>query len=248
MLGFREISIRRTLNNILIWFAMNINPVWLSAISSLILALAAIAAVYRDFIIGLFYHPDLIFKEEPFLHRIPLVRFENGVAIAEANTDYFRLRVFNAGKIAAKDVEVLVTEVRSKHPDGRFKPKPLATPYNLHWTHRIEAALPIIHPKSERHITLGYIIDPDKRSVIWGDSVASKETLFELDFTVKSTNREYLLPPGEYQIDIQIVASNLTEPKKSTIYLNHIGKWFIHESEMYSKGFGIKFLHDKRNN
>ena len=215
-----------------------------TAISTVILAVVAVLAIYRDFIVGLFCHPDLKFGDT-FFHRVQLRTFHevSRVIIDEAETHYFRLKIFNDGKIPARDVEILVTEVRRKHADDKYKPMPIATPYNLHWTHRLEPSLPIIHPKSERHITLGYVVDPNKHSLLGFDYptplVKKGETLFTLEFTVKSTNREYLLKRGEYEIDLQIVSSNLQEPKKAMVRLNHVGEWFESESEMYSKGIGV---------
>lgn len=101
-------------------------------ISTAVIAVVAVMGIYREFFVGLIFHPDPNFGDT-FFHRLPLVSVNNAGTTTQAETHYFRLKIINDGKMSAKDVEVLVTEVRNKHADGRYKLMPIATPHRLHW-------------------------------------------------------------------------------------------------------------------
>ena len=222
---------------------------YIIVISTSVIAVVAVLGIYREYFVGLIFHPDPKFGET-FFHRLPLIRTGKvGPGITtQAETHYFRLKIFNDGKRPAKDVEVLVTEVRKKNADEKYKPMPMLTPYSLRWTHSPEPSLPVIHPKSERHITLGSVVDPQYRaSLALGyppSLVKQGETIFDLEFTLKTTNHEYLLEIGEYEIDLQIVSSNYHKPRRATVTMNHTGKWFNSEDEMYTKGVKITINKD----
>lgn len=50
---------------------------------------------------------------------------------------------------------------------------------------------------------------------------------------------EYLLSPGEYEIDFQVFAANANPSAVFTFRLNQLGKWFADEAQMYRDGLGM---------
>lgn len=226
------------------------DPVWLTAVATGVLALTTAAAVLRDQIRYWLRHPDFAVQFQPGhpdCHRVPLTWRARGVTetFGAADTHYIRCRIHNTGKIAAENVEVAVVDVRRKDAAGNFESHRMATPWNLVWSHHGSHVLPQLPVGAERHITLGHVVDPPHRRQMgqWEDDpdrgIQAEETLFYLETFVRSNTLEYLLDPGEYQIRLQIAAAN-ADPKTFAFHLNHTGKWFREEEQMYSQGLGLR--------
>jgi len=221
-------------------------PQWLTAIATVLLAVIAVVSIFRGEIRAWLRHPDFeprFLASQPDCHRVPL-RWRLESSSGEALVHYVRCRVRNTGKVAAKDVEVTVTEVRRKDAAGTFRIQRLATPWNLLWSHYNSHVLPQLPPETERHITVGHVVDPQQRSQIpYEDdpnrSLGPNATLFCLEVFVKSNTLEYLLDPGEYEIVLEVAAANAW-PKIFTFQLNHTGAWFENEESMYSEGLGLR--------
>jgi hypothetical protein len=228
-------------------------PDWLTAFATILLAITAFAAIFKDVIRDWFTRPkfSVIFEAgHPDCHVVRLdwrTTSSSGSFSGSAPTHYVRCRVHNTGNAGAKDVEVAVIEVRQKDAAGNFRRRPMGTPWNLVWAHYNTHFLPQLPPGAERHIAIGHVVDPASRRGIQGEddpsfNPASTETLFCLELFVKSNTLEYLLRPGEYQIDFQVSAANARPSRKFTLYLNHTGTWFPDEQRMYSDGLGLKLL------
>jgi hypothetical protein len=137
------------------------------------------------------------------------------VKVHSAETHYVRARIKNIGNLGAEDVEVSVLAVRRKNATGQFDLVPMGTPWNLVWAHGQTQAIPHVLPRlpvsSERHIDIGHVVEPAMRSSIPGEDrpgTNPNQTLFCLAFFVKSNTYEYLLDPGEYEIDFRIFSAN----------------------------------------
>jgi hypothetical protein len=164
-----------------------------------------------------------------------------------ADVHYLRARVKNVGNLGAEDVEVSVLEVRRRgDADGTPRPVPMSTPWNLIWAHQngghVLRHLPV---GAERHIDLGHVIDPAKRPAMAGEDLAAgdpNETVFCLAFFVKSNTQEYLLRPGVYEIDFRIYAANAHPSAIFTFHLEHTGRWFPSEDQMYADGLGMRIV------
>lgn len=227
------------------------SPEWVTAIGTLLLAVVAFAAIFTDQIREWIRHPDWKVNFQPThpdCNRIRTdFRLQTGTEIrniASAEMHYVRARVQNVGKVGAKDVEVSVLEVRHKgRADQVFKPMAMNTPMNLIWAHFSSHVLPQLPVGSERHIDIGHVADPQKRSEFSGEDRRgsdSSKTLFCLAFFVKANTGEYLLDPGEYEIDFRVFAANSKPSKTFTFHLNHIGNWFEDEAQMYRDGLGLR--------
>ena len=140
-------------------------------------------------------------------------------------------------------MEVSVLAVR-RAAIGGFDTIPMGTPWNLVWAHsKNDHVLPRLPVSSQRHIDLGHIVDPAKRSQLGGEDYPDSDkshTLFCLAFFVKSNSLEYLLDPGSYQIDFQVFSATTRPSRVFTLHLNHTGEWFEDEDRMYNEGLGLK--------
>lgn len=164
----------------------------------------------------------------------------------EASCYYFKLRVKNSGEHRAEWVEVFAAELLKKQADGSFKKMDLFLPMDLLWSHSKKPFIVAISPEIERHCTLGHIISPKMRSQFPSEDnpqlgISDNETIFCFDTEVRPNTLCYLVPPGTYRMVLIISAAN-TKPVKKTVEINHTGKWYDEESEMFSKGIEIRIL------
>ena len=224
---------------------------WISALGTLGLALVAFVTIFRDQIREWVKHPEWQIEFAPHSPDCNRIRLDfqlpdhplTGIQFrGSAETHWIRVRIKNVGKAGAEDVEVSVTEVRHKGADRVFQPMPMSTPWNLSWKDMSNWVLPRLPVGSERHIDIGHVVDPKVRNSIPGEDRQGSDpeaTLFCLAFTVKSNTCEYLINPGEYEIDFRIFAANAKPSSVFTFSLNHTGKWFLDEGQMYHDGLGL---------
>jgi hypothetical protein len=160
--------------------------------------------------------------------------------VLSAEAHYVRARLENIGKAGAEDLEVLVHDVRRKgSADQRFQSIQMSTPCNLTWKDFQSHVLPRLPLKCQRHIDIGHVVDPRRRSQFPGEDRTGSnpsKTLFCLAFFVRSNTLEYLLDPGEYEIDFQVFAANAKPSAVFTFHLNHKGHWYVDEDQMYRVG------------
>lgn len=222
---------------------MKIEPAWLTAISTIVLALAATITVFRDELRRLIHHPDfdIAFTPQQSDCRIVPITWPSG----NADAHYIRCRIKNTGKISAQDVEVAIARMFREDASGNFIPYESSVLMNLLWSHRNSHVLTQLPPETERYITLGHVTDPAQRAYIPGGEddpqrdIAPGKTLFCLETFVRSNTREYLLDPGRYRIVLEVSAAN-ARPKQFAFSLHHTGDWFPDEARMYSQGLGMR--------
>lgn len=230
---------------------MAISPEWLTTIATVGLALTAFFTIFRDEIRHYFRHPKFSVNFKPGLPDCQRVRLDvhattpqgGVIKVHSAETHYVRARVHNVGEVGAENVEVSVVEVRRRGADGNDQAMPMGTPWNLTWAHIGSHVLPQLPVGSERHIDIGHLVDPESRGPIPSENkpgVDASRTLFSLAFFVQSNTLEYLLDPGEYQIDFRVFASNAPPSTVFTLFLNHTGTWYEDEAAMYREGVGLR--------
>lgn len=115
---------------------------------------------------------------------------------------------------------------------------------NLRWAHSQQNPVIFtdgISPKMGKHCDFGHIIDPQLYLIqnISPLNISNNLTLFELDLEVLPYTYSHMLPPGEYQVELKIAASNCS-PITKKFKINHTGIWFANEVDMFTKGIGIK--------
>ncbi|MGB8802706.1 MAG: hypothetical protein WCC97_18660 [Candidatus Acidiferrales bacterium] len=249
--GFEKHIERPRKSNVICSRAETMSPEWLTAIGTLGLAIVAFVTIFRDQIREWVRHPEFEVEFEPGWPDCNRIRldFQRTVHVgatiqnfvASAETHWIRARVKNIGKMGAEDVEVSVTQVRRRGADRVFRSVPMNTPWNLAWKD-MSSVLPRLPVGGVRHIDIGHVVDPAARNQILGEDRSGSDptlTLFSLAFASKSNTGEYLLEPGEYEIDFQIFAANANPSRIFTFSLNHTGEWFLDEGQMYREGLGL---------
>ena len=90
---------------------------------------------------------------------------------------------------------------------------------------------------------LGHVLDPSERDEFPGENISSYDratTIFSLAFFVKPNSAEHLLRTGVYEIDFQVYAANAPPSKVFTFFLDHRGKWFPNEDQMFKDGLWMR--------
>ena len=163
------------------------------------------------------------------------------------NSFYYRFKIWNKGKVSAKHIEVIITDIlKYEGKEQTFKRIISFSPDNLLWSTTGEVYMEYISPNTFKYVNLGHIHDPKHRNLISGEdnpylNVSENESIFCFDVKFRSNILYYLIKSGEYNIEIKVGCENAkTITKKYKINFN--GKWFENESEMLSKGFKISEL------
>lgn len=220
---------------------------WLVAIGTFLLA---IVAIFQDKIRSYIWCPNLrceIEQSPPDCHRA-IMRSGN----REFYSYYFRFKIWNDGKISAKNVEVLITDILKKE-GGLFRRIESFSPDNLKWSTLFDSvngrAIPkrycdYISPNTFKHCNLGHIFDPESRALVSGENnpalpAEENESIFCFDVHFMSTILYYLVEPGEYEIHIKVGCENAKTISKR--YMMKVsGKWFQDETRMLNEGFSIE--------
>jgi hypothetical protein len=214
---------------------------WLVAIGTISLALIA---ALQDRIRSKFWSPKLHCEIElspPDCHRT-ISRPSVNSQIPEFFSFYYRFKIWNNGKISAKNVEVMITELLKKE-GSKYRIVESFSPDNLLWSTTGQIYAPYISPETFKHVNLGHIHDPQIRINLPGENnpnlpISNDETIFCFDVNFKSNILYYLIAPGEYKIEIKVGCENAkTITKKYLIFLS--GKWFTNESRMLNEGLLI---------
>ncbi len=219
---------------------------WLVAIGTILLA---IIAVFQDKIRSWIWSPTLdceINLAPPDCHRTISRSSTN-----EFFTFYYRFKIWNKGRISAKNVEVLIVDILKKE-GNLFKRIEAFSPDNLKWSTLFDIidgrSIPkrycdYISPDTYKHCNLGHIHDPKIRSLIPGEDnpllpVQKDETIFCFDVHFMSNILYYLVEPGEYKIHIKVGCENTrTITRKYLVKVT--GKWFEDEKRMLNEGLSI---------
>jgi hypothetical protein len=237
---------------------------WLTAIGTLVLA---VIAVFHDFLRGFFWKPNLdcvMEMKHPDCHWTRL----EGTGSSYISF-YFIFEVVNNGRVAAKNVEVLISDVKKKIGD-EYKILDGFFPVNLLWSFLSELRgidaqgrqvispklfCDYISPKTSKHCNLGHIHDPaysdleveekKKKELAWSNNLKQGETTFIFDVSFRSHRRGYIVEPGTYRFRIQVGCENAKSISKE-FEMTISGKWHTSEARMLGEGFAIKELKHTR--
>lgn len=225
---------------------------WTIDLITIVTLLAIIVALFKDQIISLFFHPNLIAKIElasPDCVQTPINFFDNsGRIVRSEDSYYFRLWIENTGRIKAENVQVYFSELLQKHLDGHYKRVKQFQPMNIKWSNspigRQDIFALEISPFMGRHCDLCHIRDPETLTgIVMRDNLGVNDeiALVEFDLEVIPATLSNIIEPGEYQIKLKLAASN-KRPKEVVLKLNFNGNWYLDESEMFSKGISIEII------
>jgi hypothetical protein len=219
-----------------------------------------IVAAFQDIIRGWFSKPILDCKlliESPHCHRAtsksPIKEYVQNrfrdeiIGYNEWFTYYFRFKIGNKGNISAKNVEVILKDLR----DGKGEKINLPLD-NLVWStlefETSDALKPkmywdYISPDTYQYCNLGYINEPSKRHLN-RDNENEKLKLFE-DVTIfgfsiywRTLDKRYLVGPGIYSFNVIVGSENAKTISKS-YKIQITGYWSVKEEEMLERGFKI---------
>jgi hypothetical protein len=160
-----------------------------------------------------------------------------------ADAYYFRLKVTNEGNKAAERVEVFASELRKEQASGTYEKIETFLPMNLKWSHIGTTYRDIISRGMPKHCDLCHIVRPEDRAYLPPENnprldVPPNQTLLFFEVEVRPFTMAHILPPGKYQLDILVGAAN-AEPSKFTIRINHTGKWYDDEAQMFKEGVSL---------
>jgi hypothetical protein len=215
----------------------------LTSTAPLLAALATMAAVlvalFRDSILLWWRRPKLkawVNLNPPHCHATEM-EFADGV---RHPVYWFMLWVGNQGRGRAEKVQVFADKLEREGADGWFHRVQKFMPMNLRWSHGGGTFLDGISPRMGQHCNLGCVGHPSVPGR--PASVSVPKVWFALDTELKSFTNSHLLEPGKYKLRLRIAAAN-AKPINLTIGLTITGEWFDQESEMFSKGIGLRICH-----
>jgi hypothetical protein len=203
--------------------------------------LAVLVALFKEQILRFWRKPKLkvsIVLSPPDCHQTRVSRrVEPRVS---ADCYYLRLWVENCGKTRAEIIQVFVAKLLRKSADGQFREVEDFLPMNLKWAHGGEVFAPGISPTMGKHCDLGHLIDPQAREQFGDDleGVPDAQTILSLDLEFPPPTKSHLIPPGTYQLQLKIAASNCAVVNK-TLELTITGSWFPDEKRMFRDGLGV---------
>jgi len=165
----------------------------------------------------------------------------------EVNADvyYLRVRVTNDGNVAAKNVEVFASELKTKRAGEGYVAVTSFLPMNLVWSQIGGVYVPQIAPKMHRHCDVARVIDPALRREFkpsdktW-DEVDPQAPILDICTHVKVNTLPHLVPAGTYRLTIIAAGAN-TEPVTATIEITLKG-WYASTERMLTDGIGVEIV------
>lgn len=213
---------------------------------------ALIIAVWGDYLKSIFFKPklEILYTHKwPDAIKIPYSKKEFVISDKdrdENNLDqcyFFRFRIKNIGNTPAKNIEVIVQKIEKKLKNGSYKECKDFIPLNLTWSFgKGEKIKDILNPGMENYCDLGFILHPQRKQIIEllkNDSlripVNKYNILFIMPFVIRENIvQNYILPPGDYKIQLVCVASNF-QKETISLELKFDEKWKDNYEEMLSE-------------
>jgi hypothetical protein len=155
--------------------------------------------------------------------------------IIETPDFWVRIRVANAGRNAAKDVEVIVRDLCKRDPTtGAYIADPIFLPLSIKWSHIGKPQMSQISPGVEKHCDLLHIPDPSRTpEAIILNAPAPTTAILELE--VRPNANPGLLSAGDYSLVILATASNLGSPTRREITFSVPEQWSSDGAEMAAR-------------
>lgn len=228
---------------------------WTQLLAAVATVLATLVALFKEKIIAWRYPPKLMLRARRTPPDIDHITFRYPMNIPPpgsepiygyADSYFLRLWVQNEGKSRAEKVQVFVSKLLRRAPDGSFDPMESFIPMNLRWsfgserpTHA-EVFADGISPGMGVHCNLAYIIDPDKIKIDHADAT-SGQTLMHLTTEMNPTNLCNVLAPEIYRLELLVAGANC-RPRAYTVEISHTGKWFKEKEKMLREGVMMKII------
>jgi hypothetical protein len=182
--------------------------------------------------------------------KLPLIDKKSGLQIENGWAYYFRIRIGNEGRIAAKSVEVYASFLEEKTIGGQFKRRKFI-PLNLAWSHGRNIHpqnqrliyFPSISPDMKKHCDIGHIQHPTLRTKELTSflKIEPQEIDFQFDLIVEPSSLSHIIAKGEYHLKITVAAVN-AKPIEEIIKISLSGEWFDDDKEMLTKGVVLEIV------
>ena len=182
--------------------------------------------------------------------KLPLIDRQTGLHAQNGWAYYFRLRVKNEGRVAAKSVEVYAASLEEETIGGQFERRTFI-PLNLAWSHgtKLHVAehrmiyFPSISPQMEKHCDLGHVYHPQRRPPERTSNlrIGPGEADFQFDLVVEPSSLSDVITKGKYYLKV-IVAAVDAKPREVVFKISFAGKWYDDELEMFKHGVVIELL------
>jgi hypothetical protein len=223
-----------------------------TAIGTVLGAIGAVAvavlAIWGDTVRNLIFTPKLDLKiamKEPDCVKIQTVALsivgggQNAPLIQQALTDsyYMRLRVNNTGSVAARGVEVRLTALRAKQPNGTFQDDPSWLPLSLVWSNTRDprtgagkVVLEKIDKDVPRHCDLCHVVH------------GAAPLLMEFDTEVAPNQIAGAWPTkraaGTCEVDVVATADN-AGTVRHVVEVFYSGQWHANPTTMFATGIRV---------
>jgi hypothetical protein len=170
------------------------------------------------------------------------------IRIDEGNCYYLRFLVHNYGNVPATNVQVYASKLLYEVNPNTFNRVNTFISMNFKWSHTSEIFRERIAPKMNRHCDLGHISDPQLTHIHHETlpDLPNNTTVLFLSLEVQPYTLIHMLKPGNYKLELLIAGDNVP-PIKRIMNINHTGKWFDKEINMFSDE-GIKLELEKSGN
>ncbi len=168
-----------------------------------------------------------------------IVNSPAGPVLQQTTTDsyYFRLLVDNDRRAAARQVEVRLTALRVKQPNGTFQADATFHPLSLIWANSFDPGsgrglvrIPKIDENVPRHCDLCHVIRGATPLLMEFDT----ETVPNQIGRAQPTRRKR----GTFEVDVVATADNAL-PLRRTLEIRYAGRWYMTPSVMFDKGLKI---------
>jgi len=160
---------------------------------------------------------------------------------------YLRLRIENTGKRKAENVQIRVTHIETKQPNGDYEIRHEFPSMNLRWSMRP------IQPNSDEYCPFAYVIKPsDRHSAYMKETQALEDKTWEQvdpNKTILSLDvdrlwfKPHLLPVGLHRFHIRL-SSDDTKPQRKIIEVNLSGEWYDDEEAMRGSGATVRLIEE----
>jgi hypothetical protein len=185
--------------------------------------------------------------------KLPLIDQKTGLQIQNGWAYYFRIRIGNEGRIAAKSVEVYASLLEEKTVGGQFKKRKFI-PLNLAWSHGRQMNpqnqrliyFASISPEMKKHCDIGHIHHPTLRTQEATSylKIEPMDTDFQFDLVVEPSSLSHVITKGEYRLRIIVAAVN-AKPREEILKIVLSGEWYDDDDEMLRKGVVLEHIKSK---
>lgn len=222
------------------WIALTGVATFLAVVAALVIA------VWSDEVRMLGRSPILDLTMDPVADHFQHFQHQSG-----STSEYdVRISVINGGRIGAKNVELVATELAVEQPDGTFERDPVFMAMNLRRTHYGDTITPVVHRGVPRPYDLLACYDPLLQAT-WN----RKEVMFDLSTLVSPVAAQPVVlapiavssafpstkPKGKYRLNVAAVADGVA-PVNRQVEISWTGSWSAHAGDFFTNQLQVRLV------